>query len=141
MKIHRTVESQKPAAEVFAYMSDFTTTEEWDPGTVRTERVLGDGGVGTVYDNTSRFLGRETELQYEVKVVKPGAHIHLRGENDTVVADDHISVRERPGGGSVLTYDAEFSFKGAARFLAPLAAPAFRRLGDRAEQRLTEVLG
>ncbi len=47
---------------VFAYLADFTHTEEWDPGTVRTHRVSGDGGVGTTYANTSRFLGRETDL-------------------------------------------------------------------------------
>ena len=38
---------------MFAYLSDFTTTNEWDPGTVSTERVSGDGGVGTTYHNTS----------------------------------------------------------------------------------------
>ena len=45
---------------VFAYLSDFTTTTEWDPGTVRTTRESGDGGIGTRYRNVSRFLGRET---------------------------------------------------------------------------------
>ena len=43
---------------VFAYLADFTTTEQWDPGTVRTVRIAGDGGVGTRYANTSRFAGR-----------------------------------------------------------------------------------
>ena len=35
---------------------------------------------------------------------------------------------------------AEFTFKGAARLVAPLLAPAFKRLGDRAAERLGDVL-
>ena len=47
MLIERTVTVDRPPAEVFAYLADFTTTTEWDPGTVRTTRESGDGGVGT----------------------------------------------------------------------------------------------
>jgi hypothetical protein len=140
MKIFRKVQSTRVAEDVFEYVSDFTKTEEWDPGTVTTVRLHGDGGVGTRYRNVSRFLGRETELEYEVISFEPGASIHLRGTGDNVVADDRIAVRELPDGGSELTYDAHFRFSGVARLLAPLVAPAFKRLGDRAERRLGEVL-
>ena len=60
MQIQRTVETAAAPAAVFTYLSDFTTTNEWDPGTVRTTRISGDGGVGTSYRNVSRFAGRET---------------------------------------------------------------------------------
>ena len=66
MKLQRSVDTAASPEVVFAYLSDFTTTNEWDPGTVRTERVAGDGGVGTTYHNTSKFMGKETELTYEV---------------------------------------------------------------------------
>jgi hypothetical protein len=55
MIIARTVTVDRPAGVVFDYVSDFTTTTEWDPGTVDTVRVDGDGGVGTTYRNRSRF--------------------------------------------------------------------------------------
>jgi hypothetical protein len=58
MKLLRTVVVDKPLGAVFGYPSDFTTSTEWDPGTVRTVRQKGDGGVGTVYLNTSTFLKR-----------------------------------------------------------------------------------
>ena len=64
MRIERTVTTPTPLPTVFAYLSDFTTTTEWDPGTVRTVRESGNGGTGTRYRNTSRFAGRETELVY-----------------------------------------------------------------------------
>ena len=67
MRIDRTVETSAPTAQVFDFLADFTNTEEWDPGTVRTDRISGDGGVGTAYANTSRFLGRNTDLTYVVR--------------------------------------------------------------------------
>lgn len=62
MKLVRTVVVSKPLKAVFDYLSDFTTTTDWDPGTVITMRGHGDGGVGTSYLSTSRFPGRATRL-------------------------------------------------------------------------------
>ena len=53
MQIQRTVETTAAPDVVFAYLSDFTTTNEWNPGTISTTRVSGDGREGTVYDNVS----------------------------------------------------------------------------------------
>ena len=92
MKLQRSVETTATPAQVFAYLSDFTTTNEWDPGTVRTEKVSGDGGVGTTYLNTSKFMGRETELTYVVQTHEPDRLFALRGENDTVIANDTMEI-------------------------------------------------
>ncbi|MFM9735927.1 SRPBCC family protein, partial [Streptomyces niveiscabiei] len=62
MRINRTIETDTPLTEVFSYLSDFRSTNDWDPGTVETTRTSGDGGVGTIYHNVSSFMGRETEL-------------------------------------------------------------------------------
>jgi hypothetical protein len=40
-----------------------------------------------------------------------------------------------------VTYTADFAFKDLARLVAPLLAPAFKKLGDEAEQGLREALG
>jgi hypothetical protein len=154
MVIVRTVTVEHPVDRVFAYLSDFTNTNEWDPGTVHTERVAGEGGVGTRYHNTSKFLGRETELDYLVTEHVPDEKLALRGENATVVAHDTMTfVRTVLGNGSGLaadnggrtgttvTYRAEFEFKGVAKLVAPLFAPAFKKLGDEAEQGLRDALG
>jgi carbon monoxide dehydrogenase subunit G len=140
MRIVRTVEVDRPLAAVFAYLSDFTTTTEWDPGTVTTVLVAGDGDVGTTYRNVSSFLGRETELTYAVTDRRPGELIALRGENRTVVARDTMEFARQPDGGTRVTYTADFAFKGLSRLVAPLLGPAFRRLGDRAEHGLRRSL-
>ena len=140
MRIERTVTTAAPVDQVFDYLSDFTTTTEWDPGTVRTTLVEGDGGVGTVYRTVSRFAGRETELRYEVVEHEPGSVVALRGENDTVETLDRMSFASLGDAGTEVTYTADFTFKGAARFVAPLLGPALRRLGDEAERGMSQAL-
>jgi uncharacterized protein YndB with AHSA1/START domain len=139
MRLQRTVVVDKPLEKVFAYLADFTTTTEWDPGTVTTVLDRGDGGIGTTYLNTSSFLGRTTQLTYVVRELVPGERIRLQGENQTVIASDTMSFRGVKAGTEV-TYAAEFTFKGPARFIAPLLRPALERLGNQAETGLREAL-
>ncbi len=139
MRLQKTVVVDKPLDEVFSYLADFTTTTEWDPGTVTTVLQRGDGSVGTTYLNTSSFLGRQTQLTYAVRELVPDERIRLRGENQTVVAVDTMSFRTVETGTEV-TYEAEFTFKGPARFLAPLLRPALERLGHQAQTGMREAL-
>ena len=140
MKLQRSVETTATPAQVFTYLSDFTNTNDWDPGTVRTELLSGDGGVGTTYHNVSSFMGRETELTYVVQTHQPDRLFALRGENKTVTAHDSMEIAP-VGAGSRVTYTADFAFKGVAKYLAPLLAPALKKLGDEAEKGLREALG
>jgi uncharacterized protein YndB with AHSA1/START domain len=151
MRLNRTVTVQKPLDKVFAYLSDFTTTTEWDPGTVSTIRTTGTGDVGTEYQNTSTFAGRKTQLTYVVQDLVPNRRIALRGENSTVIAQDTLSFRttnpdtavtytDTPVTYTEVTYTADFTFKGIARFFAPLMRPAFTRLGNEAESGLAAAL-
>jgi carbon monoxide dehydrogenase subunit G len=139
MQIRKTITVPKPLEVVFAYLCDFTTTTEWDPGTVQTVRESGDGGVGTVYLNTSRLLGRDTQLRYVLLDLLPLQRLQLRGENATLVANDTMTFTPARGGTEV-TYTADFIFKGVTRILAPLLRPALRRLGDNAEAGMRSAL-
>lgn len=139
MRLRRSVTVQKPIDEVFAYLADFTTTTEWDPGTVSTVRTAGNGAVGTTYENTSTFAGRQTRLTYVVQDLVPNVRFTLRGENRTVIAHDTMTFRQE-GTETEVTYTADFAFKGIARVVAPLLKPAFTRLGDEAEDGLAAAL-
>ena len=139
MKLLKTVVAGKPLDAVFGYLSDFTTTTDWDPGTVTTVRRHGNGGVGTTYLNTSTFLGRTTQLTYVVEELVDQQLIRLRGENKTVIAVDTLTFRPVASGTEV-TYAAEFTFKGLSRIVAPLLKPAFERLGNQAEAGLRNAL-
>lgn len=139
MRVNRIVVVDQPVDVAFAYLRDFTTTEQWDPGTVTTTRLEGDGGVGTTYLNTSRFLGRETQLIYVIEELVEQKLIRLRGSNPTVTAIDTMTFRPVESGTEV-SYTAEFAFGGPARFVAPLLRPAFERLANRAETGMRESL-
>ena len=129
MKFIRTLTVPAPVEQVFAYLSDFTTTNEWDPATVRTERISGSGEVGTRYRNISRFMGREAEVMYVVTDLEPDRRLALRGENGTLVAHDDMRVQGE-GSGTTVTYAATFELKGLRKVATVVVAPALRRLVD-----------
>lgn len=138
--VTREVRTRATPRAVFAYLADFTTTADWDPGTVRTVRRSGDGGVGTVYDNTSSFNGRTTELTYTVTDHQAPRRITLRGENPTLLALDTITVEPHEDG-TLVRYQATFRFRSLLlRLATPFLRPAFRRLGDEAEAGMRAAL-
>jgi len=139
VRLVRKVSVERPLETVFGYLSDFTTTEEWDPATVSTVRVSGDGGVGTSYLNTSRFAGRETELTYVVEELVPQRRLALRGANRSVVAHDTMDFRWT-GRATEVTYTAEFEFQGVARLAGVLLRPALKKLADDAEGGMRRAL-
>jgi len=139
MQFVRTLTVPAPADRVFAYLADFTTTTEWDPATVRTERLSGTGEVGTRYRNRSRFMGREAEVDYVVTELDPGRHILLRGENQSLVAHDDMTV-EGDASGATVTYAASFDLKGLWKLATPVLAPALKRLVDQGADGLRRTL-
>lgn len=137
--LSKILESKKSPEELFRYFSDFTTTNEWDPNTVNTRKISGDGGIGTKYANTSSFNGRESSLVYEVIEFQPNSLIRLKGENKSLVALDTMKIEALPEG-SRFTYEARFKFKGIAKIAAPFLKKAFEKLAADAETGLRKVL-
>ena len=138
--MQREVIADSPPDIVFAYLADFTTTERWDPATVRTVRISGDGGVGTRYLNTSRFAGRTSDLVYEVVGLTPGVLIELRGENASLIAHDTITVTPHPRG-TLVIYRVRFAFQGWLHWAEPLLRIAVAKLLDNGAEGLHRELG
>ena len=92
--IERTITVPGDRQQIWDFLSDFTTTEEWDPPTRSTERVSGDGGVGTRYRNVSTFLGKETEATYTVVAYLAPHRLELEGESGPVRLHDTITVEQ-----------------------------------------------
>ncbi len=106
--VERTITVDQPPEAVWRFLADFTTTEEWDPPTVSTERTSGDGGVGTTYHNVAKFQGRRTEVDYTVTEYVEGRCLRLHGAATGLELRDTITVRPTVAGGSEVTYEAEF---------------------------------
>jgi NAD(P)-dependent dehydrogenase (short-subunit alcohol dehydrogenase family) len=64
----------------------------------------------------------------------------LLGESDTIRSEDTVTVVPRPGGGAVMTYDADLTLLGRLGLFNPLLPLAFRKIGDRGLGGLREVL-
>lgn len=127
--------------EAFAYLSNFSTSAEWDPGVVEADRVgTAPVGEGTEFRLVAQFLGRKAPLSYRVVEFEPATAVTFLGENATVVARDRITFETIPTGTRV-SYDADLRLKGPLRLADPLLALAFNRVGDRALAGLREVLG
>ena len=133
------LDSTKSSADLFRYFADFTTTNEWDPNTVKTTLISGDGGLGTTYSNTSKFNGKESSLVYEVIEYKPNELIRLRGENKNIVAVDTMSISDN-GTSRIFTYEARFKLKGLGNLVAPFLKKAFNKLAEDAKVGLRKVL-
>lgn len=125
--VERTITVDQPPLAVWRFLADFTTTEEWDPPTVSTERTSGTGGVGTTYHNVAKFRGRRTEVDYVVTDYVEGRCLRLRGAATGLDLVDTFTVEPTRSGGSQVTYEARFMpQQGAAAF----DLPSMTSLGD-----------
>lgn len=133
-----TVPSDRTPDATFAYLADFSSTAEWDPGIDRAERLdAGPVTVGSRFRVVARFLGRDVELVYTVTEHDAAARrIVLRGENTTTVSVDEIVV----GDDASVTYDADLTLKGPGKLFDPVLGLLFGRVGDRAADGLRATL-
>jgi carbon monoxide dehydrogenase subunit G len=134
------VDTSRPPDDIFAYLSDFSSTQEWDPGVIEAER-LGDAPVhkGTEFRLLARFLGRKIPLTYRIVEYDPPNAVTFRGESSTVVSLDRITF-EPFDGGTRIVYDADLALKEAFKLADPLLRVAFRRVGARALAGLRRTL-
>jgi carbon monoxide dehydrogenase subunit G len=141
MHVERTFTVPRPVEDVFDYLGDFTTTNEWDPGTVETTRTSGDGGVGTTYANTSEFMGRRTDLTYETVAHERPHRVQFRGRNERATTLDTLSFRESGDGGTEITYRADFDFGTLLNLVAPLLLRRpLEKLADEVEVEIRRAL-
>lgn len=145
MDVERTFHLPRPVEEVFAYLSDFENTEHWDPGTIETTRLSGDGGMGTRYANRSRFMGRKVALEYETVGYDPPTFFACRGVNGRTTATDVMTFTPDDsveGGGTQVHYRAQFEFPFLLHALAPLVLKRpIERLADETIEQIQRALG
>ena len=139
------IDSPASAEDVFAYLADFQTVAEWDPG-VRSARLIhGEpAAVGARYFVVAGFLGRGIPLEYEVVHSAPPAdrtegRVELEAHTSDFRSYDVITVAPTEGGCRV-TYDADLALKGFRRPFDPLLALSFRVIGNRARHGLATAL-
>lgn len=137
-----TVSSPRSADDVFAYLADFRCVTEWDPS-MKESTLLGAGDpvmVGARFHIVASTTAKDVEIEYETVELERPRRIALRGENDTMVAMDTITIADRPGGGCDVTYDVDIDLKGARKLADPLFSVGLKRMSDKARDGLAEKL-
>lgn len=138
--VERDITVSRPIGTVWDYLSDFRTSEQWDPPSESTVRISGDGGLATVYENTSRILGRSAQVTYTVTGFDPPRQLELRGENESLTAVDIITLTPTDPTTTRVNYHAQFTLKGAAKLAAPLLPAGLKKLADDVEDSLDKHL-
>lgn len=139
MKVQRTMTVSKPVSQVVEYLQDFSHTQDWDPGTMRCDRIgVGPIAVGSRWRNVSMFMGRTTELDYRLERLEP-RRLTFVGHNDSAQAVDDLTFTEH-GDGTAISYTADIQFRGVARLAAPFVKRAFERLADEVTVSLPAVI-
>jgi Polyketide cyclase / dehydrase and lipid transport len=140
-KIIRTITTDAPVADVFAYLADFSNAPEWDPGTESSRARDQDGPrLGQVYDLIVTWGDRRLPMVYEITALKRDRLLTLIGDGSTTHAVDTMEFSEVPDGGTSVTYIADIRLKGVLRLAEPFLRRRFAELGDAAEAGLSAAL-
>jgi uncharacterized membrane protein len=84
VKTRQCVAINLPAEEIFAYMSDLENLVDWSCATIAV-RTISPGGlhVGTILRNTIRFLGRWTDITFEIVEYEPDRCLTIKSLSGT----------------------------------------------------------
>lgn len=140
MLVTEVIEVPRSPTEAFAYVADFTTVADWDPGIHASRRVSGDGRVGTVYQVEAEFRGKTVPFTYTVITFEQDRRIVLDGVGQRATSIDTIGFEPLPAGGTRITYSADFGLKGVLRLAEPLLGGTFRSLATKAMAGLAAAL-
>jgi carbon monoxide dehydrogenase subunit G len=135
------IEVPRSVEESFAYVADFTTVAEWDPGIHASRRVSGEGGVGSVYEVQAEFRGKTMPFTYTVTTFEQDRRIVLDGVGEKATSLDSISFEPAAAGGTRITYSADFRLKGVLRAAEPFLGGTFGNLAKKALDGLAARLG
>jgi len=138
--VTRTFIVDKPASVVVPYLADFGHAVDWDPGTQSCERQdAGPVHVGSTWRNVSKFMGRETVLDYRLQNLQPD-RVTLVGSNKTASSTDDITVIDKPPSACEITYQARIELHGLARIGEPVVKAAMERLGDDVAKQMQQAI-
>lgn len=132
---------QRPIQDCYAYLADFSTTEQWDPGVLRADKLTpGPPRVGTRFALQLNVMGRAVPAAYELRECTPGHELLLAGEGEGFRVIDHLRLDALGPTQTRLHYTADMSLTNLGGWLGPLLRPWGERLGDVAMKGLHRAL-
>ena len=135
--LDETIVVQRPLHEVFAYVSEFSHVEEWDPAVARAARQTpGAPAVGSEYQVE---MNAGFSLHYRVVEFEENSRMLMTVDSRLFTAVEEI-LFEATGEGTLVRYIARFDFPTPLAALNRVCPAALRRVGKSAMAGLREAL-
>jgi uncharacterized protein YndB with AHSA1/START domain len=136
-----TVEAPHSAEEVWHYLADLRSAEEWDPSVEDVELTGGEPRTeGASYDLEVRFRGRNITLPYRIAEVEPPHRVVFEAETSSVSVRDEARIDPISESTSLVTWDADLRLRGLRRLFDLPLRGIFNRVGEDARQGLGQRL-
>lgn len=137
----REISLRRPVEDCFAYLSDFATTEQWDPGVRRAEKLSpGAPAEGSRYALQLDVLGRAVPAQYELRELRRNQRLVLAGEGPGFRVLDRLEFIAASPERTRLRYQAVMELDWAPPLARTALAPWGERLADAAMRGLVAAL-
>jgi dehydrogenase/reductase SDR family protein 12 len=127
--LQETADVARPIDEVFAYVSDFTTTQEWD-ATAMSARKLTPGKIaeGTEFEVVCALPVGSINISYKIEALEHNKRVVLSGSSRFFDIRDTISFSPSKRG-TKIEYRAEFFFKPMIGSIASISSSGLESMG------------
>lgn len=145
LTLERRITLSRPLHEVYAYLADFSSIEQWDPGVFTAEKATpGAPRVGTRFVLSLNVFGKAQPMQYELVTLDAPldgrATLVLTGQGEGFSAVDTLALTALDAQHTQLDYRAELQVAPMPRVLHPLLRAWGRRLGNLAMNGLIKAM-
>ncbi|MBA4286058.1 MAG: retinol dehydrogenase [Xanthomonadaceae bacterium] len=131
----------RPIADCFRYLADFSTTEQWDPGVFEADkRTPGPARAGSTFALRLNVLGRSVPADYRLIERDEDRRLVLEGSGPGFTVVDTLDFEALGPARTRLRYQAVMRWDAVPARIAPLLRPWAERLGDQAMTGLTRAL-
>lgn len=141
MEITSSIEIERPASEVFAFVADMSNNTRWQGGQQRCDWTSEPPiGVGSTYDQEAKFLGRAIVSSFEVTEFEADRLIRIVSTAGTMPIDVTRTVEQLGQRRCRVTARVKGDPPGLMRLAGPLMKRLVGRNVDRDYDRLKALL-
>ena len=141
LSVERTLKVNKPLDEVYQYLLDFSTTQQWDVNVLRAEKLTpGKPGKNTQFSLIAKTGPGTTPMTYRITDTHAPNSISLEGNADNFTLKDTISFRAIAPHYTEITYKVNMEAHRGAAKLAKYFPATLDKLTDKALQGLSRAL-
>ena len=132
----------RPIEDCFAYLKDFSTIEQWDPGVYRSRKLTpGSPKVGTEYEILLKLpANKQAAMHYRQIAIEQPRQLILEGVGDNFSALDTITFTALDGNRTSIDYRAELDLAWLKPSVAWVFKPLLKRIGTKAVNGLQVAL-